>query len=158
MTGLLWNILLSLTWAALTADFSPKNLLIGFALGFLILFFARPIAGSPNYFKARQLFALALFFVWELVLANLRVAHDVMTPTHHMRPGVIAVPLDAASDIGITTLANMISLTPGTLSLDVSTDRRVLYVHFMYIDRDDFDAAREKIKRGFERRVLEVLR
>jgi multicomponent Na+:H+ antiporter subunit E len=49
-------------------------------------------------------------------------------------------------------------LTPGTLSLDVSTDRRTLYIHVMYIDDDDLDLVRRKIKDGFERRVLEVLR
>jgi multicomponent Na+:H+ antiporter subunit E len=55
-------------------------------------------------------------------------------------------------------LANLITLTPGTLSLDVSADRRVLYIHVMYIDDDDLDSIRRSIKEGFERRVLEALR
>jgi multicomponent Na+:H+ antiporter subunit E len=75
-----------------------------------------------------------------------------------MRPGIIAIPLDARTDLEITLLANLITLTPGTLSLDVSADRRVLYVHVMYIDNDDIEAVRRSIKDGFERRVLEVLR
>jgi multicomponent Na+:H+ antiporter subunit E len=75
-----------------------------------------------------------------------------------MRPGVVAIPLDVQTDAEITLLANLITLTPGTLSLDVSTDRRVLYIHVMYIDNDDVEAVRRKIKEGFERRVLEVLR
>jgi len=73
-----------------------------------------------------------------------------------MRPGILAVPLDAQSDAEITLLANLLTLTPGTLSLDVSPDRRFLYVHIMYIT--DADATRRRIKDGFERRVLEVLR
>jgi multicomponent Na+:H+ antiporter subunit E len=98
------------------------------------------------------------FYVWQLILSNLRVAYDVVTPTHYMRPGVIAVPLDAKTDAEITLLANLITLTPGTLSLDLSPDRGVLYVHTMYIDQDDVERARRQIKDNLERRVLELLR
>jgi multicomponent Na+:H+ antiporter subunit E len=159
MSGFLWNILLALAWMGLTEDYSPQTLIVGFVLGFLILFFVRRIVGGPNYLvKVRQALGLFLFTVWELILANLRVAHDVMTPSYYMRPGIIAIPLDARTDVEITLLANLITLTPGTLSLDVSADRSVLYIHVMYIDDDDLDAVRRKIKDGFERRVLEVLR
>ena len=157
MNALLWNLILALAWVAATGRFSFNNLLVGFAMGFLVLFFSRRVVGSPNYFvKVRQVVGLILFFIWELILANLRVAYDVITPRHRMRPGVIAIPLEAKTDIEITILSNLITLTPGTLSLDVSADRRVLYIHAMYID--DIDDVRRKIKNGFERRVLEVLR
>jgi multicomponent Na+:H+ antiporter subunit E len=68
----------------------------------------------------------------------------------------VAVPLDARTDAEIVLLANLITLTPGTLSLDLSDDRTVLYVHAMYLT--DPDELRREIKEGFERRVLEVLR
>lgn len=158
MNTLLWNLLLALVWVAMNGELSATNLVVGFALGFLVLFFARHVVGSPSYvMKAWQVASLFLFFVWEMFKANLRVAFDVLTPRHRMRPGLLAVPLDARTDAEITLLANLISLTPGTLSLDVSKDRRVLYIHMMYID-EDLDTERNKIKRGFERRVLEVLR
>ena len=96
------------------------------------------------------------FFLWQLLLSNLRVAYDVITPRLHMRPGIIAVPLDAKTDQEITLLANLITLTPGTLSLDVSEDRRVLYVHAMFVDSPD--EVRDSIKNGFERRLLELIR
>lgn len=157
MNALLWNILLALLWVAATGRFSFSNLVVGFVVGLLILAFTRQVVGSPDYLrKFRQVIGLALFFIWELVLANLRVAYDVLTPRHHMRPGVIAVPLDAKTDPEITLLSNLITLTPGTLSLDVSADRRVLYIHAMYID--DVQEVKRRIKDGFERRVLEVLR
>ena len=105
-------------------------------------------------FKIVKALELFVFLLWELLLANLRVAYDVLTPGYQMRPGV----LDARTDVEITLLANLITLTPGTLSLDVSSDRRVLYIHVMYIDRGDLEEVRRKIKSGFERRVLEVLR
>jgi multicomponent Na+:H+ antiporter subunit E len=157
MNPFLWNLLLALAWVAATGIFTFSNLLVGFILGFLALFLSREVVGVPNYFaKVFQVLILVLFFIWELILANLRVAYDVVTPRHQMRPGVIAVPLEASSDIEITMLSNLITLTPGTLSLDVSDDRRVLYIHAMYID--DPEEVRSKIKTGFERRLLEVLR
>ena len=73
-----------------------------------------------------------------------------------MRPGIIAIPLDAKTDVEITLLANMITFTPGSVSLDVSNDRKVLYVYVMYID--DVEEARRRIKEGLERRILAVLR
>lgn len=156
MKSLLWNVLLALAWAAVTGDFTPAGVLLGFGLGFLVLFLTRRAIGSPTYaVKVVQVLGLLMFFVWELIKANLRVAYDVLTPGYAMRPGVVAIPLDARTDAQITLLANLISLTPGTLSLDVAKDRGELYVHAMYVD--DPDRVRRQIKAGFERRVLEVL-
>jgi multicomponent Na+:H+ antiporter subunit E len=157
VNAFLWNVLLALGWVAATGDFTFNNLAAGFIIGFLVLLVTRRIVGTPRYVsRVRQAFGLLFFFLWELLVANLRVAYDVLTPRHRMRPGVIAIPLDAKTDAEITILSNLITLTPGTLSLDVSADRSVLYIHAMYLD--DIEAARYKIKNGFERRVLEVLR
>jgi multicomponent Na+:H+ antiporter subunit E len=159
MNIFLWNILLAVTWAVATGEFTLPNLIIGFGLGYLVLLFARrTIGGSTYYTKAPQVVSFFFFYLWQLILSNLRVAYDVVTPTHHMRPGVIAVPLEAKTDVEITLLANLITLTPGTLSLDLSPDRGVLYVHSMYIDRDDLEHARRQIKDNLERRVLGLLR
>ena len=80
----------------------------------------------------------------------------MISPKPQRKPGIAAIPLDARSDTEITFLANLITLTPGTLSLDVSDDRSVLYVHGMFVE--DPQLMREQIKEGFERRVLELLR
>lgn len=107
--------------------------------------------------KLWQIGKLLLFFAWELVVANVRVARDVLIPgPGYKRPGIVAVPLDVTSPSEITLLACLITLTPGTLSLDVSADRSVLYIHEMFIS--DPDEVRRNIKEGFERRVLEVFR
>lgn len=157
MNGLFWNITLALAWVGVTGDVSPANLMLGFALGFLVLVVMRQAVGLPDYGRrTARVIGLLLYFARELVTANVRVAYDVITPTLYMRPAVIAVPLDARSDIEITLLANMITLTPGTLALDVSVDRSTLYVHAMY--GEDPEAVRRSIKEGFERRILEVLR
>lgn len=157
MTAFVWLFLLSLMWAALTEDFTLGNLCVGFVLGYVILLASQHVLRVGGFVaKLPRFIAFLFFFLWELLLANLRVAYDVITPTYHMRPGVIAVPLDARTDFEITSLAALISLTPGTLSLDVSADRSVLYVYTMFIH--DRDRIVRDIKDRFERRVLEILR
>ena len=157
MTLFLLNLLLSLAWIALTGQFTPINLIIGFALGYILLWIMQRSGEPSNYFlKGRQVVHFILFFAWEVIVANVRVAYDVLTPRHRMTPGIIAIPLDVKTDREITILANLITLTPGTLSLDVSTDRRVLYIHAMYIQ--DVDRFKESIKKELEKRLLEVLR
>jgi len=153
----LLNIALALAWAAFTGVFHPGNLLFGFVLGYVALLMARrALDPSPYFGKMQQGLGFSLFFFKELLLANLQVAADVVTPTHYMRPRVVAIPLEAKTDVEITALANLISLTPGTLSLDVSTDRRVLFIHAMYAA--DAEQTRRDIKQGLERRLLELIR
>lgn len=159
MKMFLWNLILALSWTVSTGQFTLANLLVGLVLGYFILLFAQRALGSSAYFaKVPQVARFAIFYLGQIILANIRVAFDVVTPKNYMRPGVIAVPLEARTEAEITLLANLITLTPGTLSLDLSADHRVLYVHAMYIDDGDIDEARRQIKEGLERRVLEVLR
>jgi multicomponent Na+:H+ antiporter subunit E len=151
------NLVLALLWAAVVGSVDTAHLVVGFVFGYGVLWASKPLLGDTDYFsKVPRAFSFAAFFLWELVLSNLRVAWDVVTPRAYRRPGVVAVPLDAATDLEITLLANLVTLTPGTLSLDVSEDRTTLYVHAMFVD--DPDALRRAIKDGFERRVLELMR
>ena len=153
---LLLNLLLGLIWGALTADFSPGNLFFGFVISYGMLWVMRRFEQPSQYFsKVPFVLGLTFNFLWEVWKANLRIAYDVLTPTHLMRPGIVAIPLDAQTDEQITLLANMITLTPGTLSLDVSTDRKVLYIHSVYIT--NVEGTRQEIKQGFERKVMRVL-
>ena len=157
MNGFLWNILLAVVWAAITGNFAPANQVLGFVLGFVVLFFTRRMIGSSDYGRRLlQALRLVLYFLWELFLSNLRVASDVLRPKLRLRPGVIAIPLDAHTDAEIVLLANLITVTPGSLSLDVSADRQTLYLHVMHFD--DPEAVRRKVKDGFERRILAVTR
>ena len=155
---LLGNILLALAWAALQGEFSLRTLLTGQVLGYLILLAlvrGGVLNRSPYIGRVHRVIGLVAFFFWELMKANLRLALDVATPRFHMKPGIIALPLDATTDSQILLLSMLINTTPGSVALDVSPDRKTLYVHVMYMDTPD--AAREEIKKGFERRVLEVL-
>ena len=155
---LVGNILLALAWAALQGDFSLTNLIAGYVLGyFLLMALVKGGVLEPSRYVSKVYFAIGLtgFFLWELVLANMRLALDVATPHFQMTPGILAVPLDATRDSEILLLAMLINLTPGSVALDVSDDRKVMYVHVMYMA--SADAARAEIKTGFERRVLQLL-
>lgn len=157
MRAFLWNLFLAAVWGLAWGSFSLQNLAIGFLLGYVMLCLTSELLDAKGYCKRLpRLIEFVLFFIWELVLANFRLAYDILTPQHRMRPGIIAVPLDVETDVEILLLANTISLTPGTLSLDISPDRKTLYLHSMYID--DVEKEKMKIKRGFESRLLRLLR
>jgi len=153
----LMNVLLALAWVALTGQFSLSNFFFGYALSFVIMLVYVKEKESRKYFlRIPRLIGFVFYFLFELVKANIQVAYDVVTPPFYMRPGIVAYPLSARSDLEITLLANIISLTPGSLSLDVSDDKKVLYIHAMYIkDKDTFIT---NIKNGFERRLLDIMR
>ncbi len=157
MRVFLWNILLALIWAFMTGRLAPTNILVGFVLGFVTLWMLqRPGERSRYFSKIFKVIGFLLWFAWEVLLSNLRVAHDVVTPRHRSRPGTLAIPLEVQTPLEITLFANLITLTPGTLSLDVSDDRKTLYIHAMFID--DADELRRDIKEGLEKKLLEVLR
>ena len=99
---------------------------------------------------------LAGFFIKELILSALQVAWLAVQPKLRLRPGIIAYPLTVTTDLQITMLANMITLTPGTLSVDVSHDRKSLFIHA--IDIESREALIGQIAAGFETKVLRVLK
>jgi multicomponent Na+:H+ antiporter subunit E len=149
--------LLALAWMALTGDWSLPALAFSGALGWLLLRLARPLGGEGfRRVRIARLPGFLLYFLKEVVVANLKVAAAVIAPRGRLRPAIVAVPLELERDSEIALLANLITLTPGTLSLDVSADRRTLYVHAMAVTSPD-DLRRE-IQGGFERRILEAFR
>ncbi|RCV87658.1 Na+/H+ antiporter subunit E [Billgrantia montanilacus] len=157
MTGAIWNLLLALAWVILSGDFSGPNLVVGLVFGYITLVLIEPqvpaLKGYPG--RVPRILRFLGFFIKELVQANLRVGFDILTPPWHMKPGVIAMPLEARTELEITMVANLISLTPGTLSLDVSDDRKVLYIHAMFLD--DEEELRRNLKE-MECRALELFR
>ena len=151
------NILLAIVWSGLTASFTLPSLLTGYVIGLAALWMAQPLFDAPGgyFLRVWRVVKLALFFVYELVVSSFRVAWDVITPTHFSRPTIIEVPLDVTSDLEILAVTNLISLTPGTLSLDVTPDRKTLIVHAMFA-ADDPDAEVAALKNGMERLVKEA--
>jgi len=142
-------------WVAVTGEVSVANLLEGAVLaGLLVLLLRVPLRRRFRLEKVPKALGLLGYFLKEILLSNASVARILLSPVSSLTPGIVAVPLDLKSDAGITVLANLVTLTPGTLSLDVSPDRRTLYVHAIHVE--DPDAFRREVKEGFERRVKEV--
>jgi multicomponent Na+:H+ antiporter subunit E len=157
VTRTLGVLLLALVWAAITGSASVPNLLFGLALGGLALRLVRNPAATPiETVRPWKAAVLAGVFVRELVLSGWRVARMVVSPDMRLDPAIFAYPLTVDRDFEITLLANLITLTPGTLSVDVSSDRTCLYVHA--IDASDVGQACKDIERAFERRILEAFR
>ncbi|PVY75771.1 multisubunit sodium/proton antiporter MrpE subunit [Tamilnaduibacter salinus] len=157
MIGLFWNLLLALAWVALSGSVTGMNLLAGFLFGYLALMVLQNQIPVLKGYSRRipRLGAFLVFFLKELVKSNVRVAYDIATPVWYMNPGVIAFPLEARTDMEIMFLSSVISLTPGTLSLDVSDDRRVLFIHAMFLQ--DEDQLRNDL-RELEHRILKIMR
>ena len=157
MKHFLMNLLLSFIWVALTGSMYYSNFLFGFLLGFFILWVMNRHEEDRRYFnKVPKTIAFIFYFLYEMLAANVQVAYDVVTPKYFFKPGIIRYPLEATTDIEINLLSTMISMTPGTLILDISEDKKSLFIHVMYLkDREHFIA---QIKKGFEHRLLEILR
>jgi multicomponent Na+:H+ antiporter subunit E len=157
MTQFAINLILAFVWAALNGGIGLPSLLVGFILGYGVLFVLQPLFGDSKYCsKLYGGLLLVIFFIYELVVSSLKVAWDVITPVQKSKPALIAVPLDACTDAEVTVLANLVSLTPGSLSVDISADKSHLLVHAMFVD--DPEAFKQEIKKGMETRVLEAMR
>ena len=157
MNPLMIVIILALLWAAMTGTFSGLNLLLGAGIGAVaVLLLRRNFARGRRLRQVRSVTSLALLFLYELGVSAVRVAIVVLTPNMKsvLRPAIIAFPLSVKSDAEITLLANLITLTPGTLSVDVSEDRSLLYVHTLTLSTRE--ALIADIAGGFEAKVREV--
>ena len=96
------------------------------------------------------------FYLIELVKANVRIARDILSLHTRVKPGIAEIELDAKSDLEILALVNLISMTPGSLCIDISEDKKYIYVHEMYFESTD--ALTKSIKNGLEKRILEISR
>jgi len=107
----------------------------------------------------RPVYALWLFivFLWDLLTSSIQVALAVLLPGERTNPRLVSVPLKARSDLEITLVANFISLTPGTLSVDVNEDRDALLVHDLFAG-DSSEETRSGVRDGIEARVLRATR
>jgi multicomponent Na+:H+ antiporter subunit E len=158
MTYFLINLLLAMLWASLQ-QFRPLDLAGGFLLGYVLIWITRNWLGDDanRYSRRMPVFvAFLIYYSGELVKATWDVIRALFRDQSTLRPAIIAYPLEAKSDLEIVLLNNLLVLTPGTLGVDLSPDRKTLYIHF--IDAPDADHAREAIRNGLEKRLLEVVR
>lgn len=158
MTFALLVLAIALGWLLATGTASLPNLLLGAVVGALVLWLVRERIQQPGMLR-RSWWGLDLFgtFLVQLLLSAIGVARLVLRPevATRIRPAIVAFPLRVRSDAGITLLANLITLTPGTLSIDVAEDRSVLYIHA--IDMPSREALLRDIAESFEAKVMRLL-
>lgn len=158
---IIYSIPLAILWCFVNGDISVVNFMFGLVLGPVVII---PFKSLYNFeaevsFRdkirriPKQLKYLAML-ITEIIKANIMVAKIVLQPRININPGIISVPIRAKTDAGITAIANTITLTPGTLTIDVADDRSALYVHV--IDIDDREKIRASIN-NMEEYVLEAL-
>ncbi len=141
---------LTVVWVALWEDVSVASILGGLAVsGVLITLFPMSPPGVRGAFRPAAAIRFALHFAWKLVEASLVLSWEVVTPRNRINEGIVAIPIRGVSDSLTTLVANAISLTPGTLTLEIRRPPTVLYVHVLHLH--DIDAVRRDVQ------YLEVL-
>lgn len=123
---------------------------------FLILWLSTALYHRRYFRQFYRVILLMLYFIKELWLSNLKVIYYVITPRLQFQPAILELELRLKSERAIVLLANLITLTPGTLTLEVSSDRSRLYFHTINVPQGDVKAAKEKIRNGFEKRILAI--
>lgn len=152
----LLTVLMTVIWIMLQNDISAGMVVFGIILGIII---PRITAvwwpDRPEGFRASKMVGYTLIVIWDIIVANIQVAWIVLTkPNDKLKPVWIEVPLDLRTPEAITVLAGTITLTPGTVSADLSNEGRSLLVHAL--DAPDPDAVRDEIKNRYERRLKEI--
>ncbi|MYL33390.1 Na+/H+ antiporter subunit E [Pontibacillus yanchengensis] len=151
------NITIALMWMFLNESYHFSNFVVGYLIGIFMLFLLQRFIPDEFYMKrVMKIIYLVLLFIKELLLSNISIVKWVYKPNLDMEPGIFALPIDLKSNWEITLLANLITLTPGTLSIAVSNDHSYIYVHAMNIE--DVEEEINSIKDSFEKAIKEVTR
>ncbi|KZE68460.1 cation:proton antiporter [Fictibacillus phosphorivorans] len=154
---LILNLLIGVIWMFLSESYSFASFLVGFVIGAALLFLLNRFIPDSYYFKYVKAIAFLIFlFIKELILSNIEVLKWIYKPRLDFQPGILALPIDVKKNWEITLLANLITLTPGTLSVDVSKDQRFIYIHAL--DLPDVNETIVSIKDSFEKAIREVTR
>ena len=152
------NLFLMLLWPALNQEFTPQGFAFGFLGGLIILTLIERSYGQ----RIVRAIGFIVYVLWKIGMSNLHFATLVLYPgrlNKKLDSCIIGIPLTISSDLEITLLASVITLTPGTISVDLIPDadgRKVLYVHNLQTENED--QFRESIQNGFERRILQFTR
>jgi len=149
------TLILIAVWVLLHQNVAPWTIFGGVVVGLGVPLFTAPFwPERPQIHRPLKLLGFLPVFIWDVVVANLHVAWLIVNPFRKIRPLWIVVPLELTDPHAIVTLANVISLTPGTVSSEVGPDRRTLLVHCL--DAEDPEEAVAFIKRRYEAPIREI--
>lgn len=151
------NVAVSFMWMFLSESYTFKTFIFGYILGALLLLVLNRFFPSRFYLRPIYRFiVLFLIFMRELILSNIDVVKLVYQRKPDIEPGIFKLPIEVKKNWEITLLANLITLTPGTLTVAISDDQSVLFIHAMHID--EIDESIDEIKNTFEKAIMEVTR
>src|SRR3989338_2179809 len=162
-----------IVWSLLTWPLDFQHLVVGLVVAAFVafitgdLFSRRPstirfaqILGRPHHFGHITRYIWFCYYVpmflWECLKANIDVALRVLNPKLPINPGIVKVKTTLKSDTGLTFLANSITLTPGTLCVDIDAEKGILYIHWIDVKTQDIDKATELIVSGFEKILKKI--
>lgn len=154
---ILLNFSIAFIWMFLKGEYSVRDFFNGYFFGLLMIFALRRFFHHRFYiWNVFAVIKLIYIFNRELIMSNIAVLKVVLAPKINARPGIFKLETELKKDWEITILANLITLTPGTLVVEISDDNRYLYIHAM--DLEDAEEARKDIKNTFEKAIQEVSR
>ena len=154
------NILVGVIWMFFSGNYNSEYFAVGFFWGMVLLFifrktFIKNILGEQLYYiYVYKWIRLILMFLFELLKADINVLKLMFKKDLDVNPVIFEYPLEVTKNWQITLLANMITLTPGTLTVNVGHDNKTLHIHCL--DTDDIPCEIEGIKNSFEKAILEV--
>ncbi|SDJ03494.1 Na+/H+ antiporter subunit E [Natribacillus halophilus] len=154
---ILINLIIALLWVSLQDDWSLPSFTMGYLLGLAIVFLMRRFFNEKFYLhRAWAIVVLLYLFIKELILSTIVVTGQILRPRLNITPGIFKLETDLESNWEITTLALLFMLTPGSVVVEVSPDRRTFYMHAMDIpvSSDMVLASHER----FEKAIMEVTR
>ncbi len=149
-----------LVWFLITLNFNLAGIIFGVILSLITAIFAGGIliVTKRKFHLGRIIYTIAYIIklFWEMLKANFNVAWIVIHPELPVKPGIVRVKTKLKRDSALTMLANSITLTPGTLTVDINKDKNVLYVHWIYVESTDIEVSTEEIGSRFEKILEEV--
>ena len=149
------SLLLAVFWLLLVNEVSAAQVVLGILLGLALPLISRRLhAARPVLRRPAVALELAALFAYDIVVANLVVARAVLGPMSRIRPRFVRVPLEIQDPAAAMLLAGMVTLTPGTVSVDIDLSARILTVHMLLAD--DEQAAVRQIKARYEARIREI--
>lgn len=152
---ILLNVVLAFLWMFIKVSYDPVSFIKGYIFGLLVIFVLRRYFHSRFYlFRLWSIIKLIFIFIKELIMSNVAIVKIVLKPRLDMRPAIFAMDTVLTKDWQIMLLSNLITLTPGTLVMDVSEDNKTLFIHAMNIGEVEDEIS--SIKNSFEKAILEV--
>lgn len=151
-----WTILLFVVWVALTLSFSAQELVTGIVVSFIIAqLYTKTFKTTEKFsFNPVVYIQYLVVFIKALIASNIDIAKRVINPALPINPGIVEIKTNLKEDYKKLILANSITLTPGTITLDVQKD--TYFIHWIDVTTTDIAKATEEIAGDFEKVLIKL--